>query len=182
MPNRQVQSNRQAQSLEERVTELVKRIQSRNLRETGIACILIVIFAFDIAYGISQQREDNLSIIGSGVVIFALLLNITIIWWKLHIPRSEISAFPPTRFPDKWKHHLTNQARMLRLAWLWYLLPLFLGVFIYLLSVYGTFPVSIIMLFLLEIFLFNGIRRLNLQAAKQIERDRDAWFGNSRTV
>lgn len=63
-----------------------------------VAYALIAVFAFDIAYRISKQREDNLSIIGSGVVIFALLLSITIIWWKLRIPKSELSAFPPTQF------------------------------------------------------------------------------------
>ncbi|WP_193200548.1 hypothetical protein [Nostoc sp. MG11] len=169
-------------SIEQRVSELVKRTQRRNMRETVIACALIVIFAFDIAYGISQHREDNLSIIGSTVVIFALLLNITIIWWKLRIPKSELSAFPPTQFPSKWKHHLTNQARMLRLAWLWYLLPLFLGIFFFFLSIYDTSPISIIMLLFMQIVLFIGIWQLNLQAAKQIERDRDALFSNSHTV
>jgi hypothetical protein len=27
---------------------------------------------------------------------------------------------------------------------------------------------------------YTGIWRLNLKAAKRLERDRDAWFGNSR--
>lgn len=172
--------NQQAQSLEEKITKFVKCTQRRNIRESLVACALIAVFAFDIAYSISLQRGDKLSIIGGGIVIFALLLDITIIWWKLHILKSELSAFPPNRFPDKWKHHLTKQARMLRLAWLWYLLPLFLGIFIYLLSVYDLFSISIIMLFLLEIFLFIGAWRSNLQAAKQIERNRDAWFGSLR--
>ena len=57
-------------------------------------------------------------------------------------------------------------------------MPLFLGLFIYLLSVYNAFSISFIILFLFEIAVFAGTWRLNLQAAKQIERDRDAWFGN----
>lgn len=99
--------NQQAKSLEDRIIKFVERVHRRNMRGTLAASALIAVFAFDIAYGIAQHREDNLSIIGSGVVIFALLLNITIIWWRLHIPKSELSAFPPTRFPDKWKHPLT---------------------------------------------------------------------------
>lgn len=170
---------RQTESLEKRIVKFLKRIHCRNLSETLAACALIAVFAFDIAYRISQPREDNLSIVGSGIIIFALLLNISVIRWKLRILKSELSAFLPTQFPGKWKNLLTNQARMLRLAWLWYLLPLFLGIFIYLLSVYDTFSICFIILFLFEIAAFTVTWRLNLQAAKQIERDRDAWFGNS---
>lgn len=169
---------RQTEAIEKRVVKFLKRIHRRNIREILVSGALVAIFAFDIAYRISQPKEDNFSVIGSGTIILALLLNITIIRWKLRIPKSEISAFPPTQFPARWKHHLTNQARMLRLAWLWYLLPLFLGIFIYLLSLYDTFSISFIILFLFEIAIFIGAWRLNLQAAKQIERDRDTWFGN----
>ncbi|MUG91404.1 hypothetical protein F7734_02420 [Scytonema sp. UIC 10036] len=172
-------SNRQAKSLEERVTEFVKCAQRRNIRETVVAGALIAVFAFIMAYDIYKQPEDTLSIIGIGVIIFALLLNITIIWWKLHIPKSELSTFPPTQFPDNWKQHLTHQARMLRLVWLWYLLPLFLGLVIYLLSVYDASSGAIIIPLLIEVVVFTGIWRLNLKAAKQIERDRNAWFANA---
>ena len=172
-------SNRQVQSLEERITKFVRFVQRRNTREILFACALIAVFALDIGYAIYRQREDNLSVIGSGVVIFALLLNITIIQWKLRIPKSELSAFPPTQFPDIWKHHLTHQARMLRLVWLWYLLPLFVGLLIYLISVYDISSGYVIVPLLIEVIVFTWIGRLNLKAAKQIERDRDAWFGNS---
>lgn len=47
--------------IEERVTEFVKRVRRRNIRETMVAGALIVVVAYDI----SQQKEDNLSIIGS---------------------------------------------------------------------------------------------------------------------
>lgn len=175
-------SNRPAKSVEEKVTEFVTCAQRRNVRETVVAGALIAIFVFTIAYDINRQRADTLSIIGIGVVVFALLLDIIIIWWKLHIPKSELSAFPPTQFPDKWKHHLTHQAHMLRLVWLWYLLPLFLGIFIYFLSVYdASFSLAIVPL-LIVVAVFAGIWWLNLQAAKQIERQRKAWFGNSRAA
>jgi len=173
---------RQTQSLEERVTELVKCIQRRNLRKTVVSVILIVIFGFNLIYGISQQRKDNFSIVGGTIIIFALLLNIIIIRWKLHISKAEISTYPPTRFPERWRHYLTNQARLLRLAWLWYLLPLFVGIFIFILNVYDFSSLSFIILLLCEIALFIGALRMNLKAAKQIESDRDAWFGNLRTV
>ncbi|MBD2307731.1 hypothetical protein H6G17_19880 [Chroococcidiopsis sp. FACHB-1243] len=168
---------RQTESLEKKILNFLNRIHRRNIRETLAAFAVIAIFAFDIAYGISQHREDNLSLVGGSIIILAMLLNVTIIRWKLHIPKSEISAFPPTQFPGKWKHRLTHQARMLRLVWLWYLLPLFLGISIYLLSVYDKSSISFIILFLFEIAAFIGAWRLNIQAAKQIERDRDTWFG-----
>jgi hypothetical protein len=114
--------NQQDRSLEEKVTEFVKCVQRRNRREIVAACVLIAVFALIIASDLLRQPEDTLSIVGGGVVIFALLLKISVIWWKLRIPKSELSAFPPTQFPEKWKHHLTQQARMLRLVWLWYLL------------------------------------------------------------
>ncbi|OWY68966.1 hypothetical protein B7486_23015 [cyanobacterium TDX16] len=164
------------QSLERRITKFVKRIHRRNIRETIVAGALIAVFAYSI-YG---QREDYFAIVGGTVVIFALLLDIIILWWKLYIPKSELSTFPPTQFPDKWKQRLTRQARMLKLIWLWYLLPLFLGLFIYLLSVYDKSSLSFIILFLCEVALFVGTLRLNLRAAKQIERDRDTWFGDLR--
>jgi hypothetical protein len=173
-------SNQREKSLEEKVTEFVKCTQRRNSRETLVASIVIAIFALDIAYDIYRQNKDALSIVGSGVIIFVLLLNITIIWGKLHIPKSELSAFPPTQFPEKWKYHLTYQARMLRLSWLWYLLPLFLGLCIYLLGVYDASSGLVIIPLLIIAAVYTGIWRLNLKTAKQLERDRNAWFGNSR--
>lgn len=170
--------NLRVKSMEQRIIEFVKRVRHRNIRETLVSCALIVVFAYDL----SKQREDIFSIIGSGVLLLGLLLIITVIWWKLHIPKSEVSAFPPTQFPDKWKNHLTNQARMLRLIWLWYLLPLFSGVCIYLSSVYDTSSGNVVAPLLIVVAVFAGTWWLNLQAAKQIERDRDAWFGNSRAA
>lgn len=174
-------SDRQEKSLEEKVTKFVKCTQRRNIRETLVACALIAVFALDIAYDndIYRQNKNTLSLVGSGVIIFALLLDITIIWWKLHIPKSELSAFPPTQFPEKWKYYLTHQARMLRLSWLWYLLPLFLGLCIYLLSVYDASSGLVIVPLLIIAAVYTGIWRLNLKAAKQLERDRDTWFDRS---
>lgn len=173
-------SNRQAQSLEERVTRFVKCAQRRNKREVLVACVLIAVFALIIAYDIYRQNENTLSIIGSGVIILALLLDIIIIRWKLHIPKSELSAFPPTHFPDKWKHHLTRQARMLRLVWLWHLLPLFLGLCLYFLSVYDASSRLVIIPLSIVVVAFTGVWWSNLKAAKQFERDRDTWFDNSQ--
>ncbi|WP_088889670.1 hypothetical protein [Leptolyngbya ohadii] len=177
-------SNQSVQLLEEKILRFVKYVQRRNTRETLLACFVIVVFALDLAYAIYSQRKDNLSIIGSSIVILASLLIIMIIRQKLHISKSEISAFPPLQFPDKWKHHLSNQARMLRLSWLWYLLPLFLGFCIYFVSVYDVSSGSIFGPLLLAGIVFALIWRLNLKVAKQIERDRDAWFSSSpaRTV
>lgn len=168
------------QSLERKIIKFVKCIRRRNIRETTVAGALIAVFGFDLAYSIYRQREDNFAIAGGTVIIFALLLHMIVIWWKLYIPKSELSTFPPTQFPNKWKQRLTRQARMLKLVWLWYLLPLFLGLFIYLLSVYDKSSLSFIILFLFEVALFVGTLRLNLRAAKQIERDRDTWFGDLR--
>jgi hypothetical protein len=168
--------NQQAKSLEERVARFVACTQRRNIRETVAACAVIVVFALDIAYRIDRQNQDTLSIIGSGVIILVLLLNIIIIWRKLHIPKSELAAFPPTQFPEKWKHHLTYQARMLKSSWLWYLLPLFSGLCLYLLSVYDAYFVVPL---LIVGAVYAGIWWLNLKAAKRLERDRNAWFGNS---
>lgn len=172
--------NQQTESLEKRISKFLKHVHRRNIRETLAAFVVIAIFGFDLAYSIYRQREDNFAIAGGTAIVFALLLDITVIWWKLYIPKSELSTFPPTQFPDKWKQHLTRQARMLKLVWLWYLLPLFLGLFIYLLSVYDKSSLSFIILFLCEVALFVGTLRLNLRAAKQIERDRDTWFGDLR--
>ncbi|MBW4534358.1 MAG: hypothetical protein KME09_10535 [Pleurocapsa minor HA4230-MV1] len=170
-------SNRQEKSLQEKVTEFVKCTQRRNVRETIVACAVIVVFALDIAYDIYRQNENTLSLVGGGVVIFALLLDITIIWWQLRIPKSELFVFPPTQFPEKWKDRMTHQARMLRLSWLWYLLPLFLGLCIYLPSVYDASSDLVIVLLLIIATVYTGVWRLNLKAAKRLERDRDAWFG-----
>lgn len=175
-------SNQQDRSLEEKVTKFVKCVQRRNRREIIAACVLIAVFALIIANNILRQPENTLPSVGCGVVIFALLLNISIIWWKLRIPRSELSAFPPTQFPEKWKHHLTQQARMLRLVWLWYLLPVFLGLCIYLLSVNNASSGFVIVPLLIVAAVYTRVWRLNLKAAKQLERDRNAWFGNSLTV
>jgi hypothetical protein len=172
-------SYQQDRSLEEKVTEFVKCVQRRNKREIVAASVLIAFFALIIAYDILRQPEDTLSIVRGGVVIFALLLNISVIWWKLRIPRSELSAFPPTHFPDKWKHHLTQQARMLRLVWLWHLLPVFLGLCIYLLCGNNASSGFVIVPLLIVAAVYTRVWRLNLKAAKQLERDRETWFGSS---
>jgi RsiW-degrading membrane proteinase PrsW (M82 family) len=172
--------NQQDSSLEQKVGGYVKCVHRRNRREIMAACAVIAVFALDIAYEIYRQNEDTLSIVGSGVIIFVLLLNIIIIWRKLHIPKSELSAFPPTQFPEKWKYYLTRQARMLRLSWLWYLLPLFLGLCINLLSDASSGLVIVPLLIIAAVY--TGVWWLNLKAAKRIERDRNAWFGNLRTV
>jgi hypothetical protein len=169
--------NQQERWLDEKVTKFVKCTQRRNIREILVACAVIAVFALDIAYDIYRQNEDTLSIVGSGVIIFVLLLDIIIIWSKLHIPKSELSAFPPTQFPEKWKYYLTHQARMLRLSWLWYLLPLFLGLCIYLSSDASSGLVIVPLLIIAAVYF--GVWRLNIKAAKQLERDRDTWFGRS---
>lgn len=171
--------SQQTQFLEEKVTQFVESIQRRNRRETLVACILIAIFALDFSYSIYRQREDILSIIGGALIIFALLLNLTVIWWKLSIPKSELSAFPPAQFPERWRYHLTRQARMLKFAWLWYLLPLFLGLSVYLLGVYRESSGSVILLILAIAVLFFGAWRSNIKAARRFERDRDTWFNSS---
>ncbi|HEY9599585.1 MAG TPA: hypothetical protein V6D33_18125 [Cyanophyceae cyanobacterium] len=169
--------NQQAKSLEAKVDGFVTCTQRRNIRETVGACVVITIFALDVAYRIYRQNQDPFSIIGSGVTILTMLLNIIIIWRKLHIPKSELSAFPPTQFPEKWKHHLTYQARMLRSSWLWFLLPLFLGLCLYLPSAYDAY---FIVPLLIVGAVYVGVWRLNLKAAERLERDRDTWFSNSR--
>jgi hypothetical protein len=167
--------NQQERSLEEKVTKFVKCTQRRNIRETLVAGAVIAVFALDIADEIYRQNKGTLSIVGSGVIISTLLLDITIIWRNLHIPKSELSAFPPTQFPEKWKYYLTHQARMLRISWLWYLLPLFLGLCINLLSDASSGFVIVPLLIIAAVY--TGVWRLNLKAAKQLERDRNTWFG-----
>ncbi|NJN57510.1 MAG: hypothetical protein HC879_08405 [Leptolyngbyaceae cyanobacterium SL_5_9] len=68
---------------------------------------------------------------------------------------------------------------MIKFAWLWYLLPLFLGLAVYLLGVYEKSSGSVILLILAIAVLFFGAWRSNLKAGKRFERDRDTWFSNS---
>lgn len=171
-------STLQTELIEEKVTGFVKRIQRRNKRNLLPVCALIIIFAFDMAYQIHNQRENSLLIIGNALSLFGLLLSITIFCWKLRIPKSEVFTFPPTQFPGKWKNHLTNQAHLLRLSWLWYLLPLFLGISTHILNGFANSPISLIILLSIQVFSFIKLWLINLQDAKQIERDRDAWFGS----
>lgn len=83
----------QTEFLEKKISKFLKRIHRRNIRDTLAGCVLIAAFTFDIAYHIYQQRESNLSIIGGVIVIFALLLSIIIMWWKLNIPKWRNNIF-----------------------------------------------------------------------------------------
>jgi hypothetical protein len=170
--------NQPVQPIEERVTKFVKCVQRRNVRETIAACALITIFGLDIIYGIYSRQADSFLRIGGVVIIAALLLDIIIIWRELYIPKSELIKFPPIQHPGKWRRRLTHHARMLKLTWLWYLLPLFLGLLIYYLEVFDQPYNGIIVPITILVTVFATIWRLNRRAAQQIEEDRDIWFGN----
>ncbi len=155
--------------MEEKLTHFVSQIRRRNIRETVVALFLV---AF-VGYPKLRRPHFDLEMAGYLILVAASLFIVLIIWLVLHIPSADLRAFPPARFPDKWRAHLTRQARMLRLAWLWYALPIFIGLSVVAWGGEGRRWLEIAIFAVV----FGGIAALNFFAARQVERDRDAWFG-----
>jgi hypothetical protein len=72
---------------------------------------------------------------------------------------------------------------MLRLAWLWYAIPLFAGGVLVVLGHTGGAPVrAAVPVVLIAVAFAAGIGWLNVLAARKIEGDRDGWFGPGGTA
>lgn len=162
--------------MSEAMTAFVRTIRRRNIRESAVAAVLIVLLGADLW----RQGGTSTSMVGRVVLILGLLGILAVLWGVLHIPSQELTAFPPEQHPERWRRHMTVQARLLRLAWLWYVLPLMLGM---VLSVYGAEPrANGLSLWpaVAAAMVGAGIAWLNVAAARSIERDRDRWFQSPR--
>jgi hypothetical protein len=159
--------------MDQRVAEFVNVVRARNVRESLAAVLLIVYFAYRLT-----MAPEGVHPVGAWVVILACVGIVALTWGVLHVPASEMSRFPPEQRPDHWRQRMTTQAVALRLAWLWYVLPLFLGVGLIVVGRgegWNSAPaiISLVVLALLGLFLAAA----NVSAANRLERARDDWFG-----
>lgn len=162
--------------MQDRVADFVKKIRWRNIRNTVVGLLLLVFYALDLYW----RAQSNLMTVGKAIVILWILVVLAVTWGKLHIPAAELSAFPPTEHPDRWKRHMTVQARLLRLAWL-YFLPLLAGFALIHVGSPGwsggPYDVPSAVFGVVILVIFAGVAWSTVRAAKSLERDRDTWFG-----
>src|SRR5699024_1789882 len=163
--------------MEDNIACFVQMVQRRNIRETVVTVILVMLFSYSLLGGL---RADLVTagrlIIGLGAIGI-----LGVIWGALHIPVEEINTHPPARYPDRWRRHMNAQTRWLRFAWLWYVLPLFTGIALTMSGLGERTTTWSITAMLILITVATGVGFLNVQASKQIERNRDAWLGREST-
>jgi hypothetical protein len=159
--------------MEEKIAGFVRTIRGRNIRESVVAVLLAGWFG----YALLGEPSTALETAGRVVLLLACLLILVVAWGRLHIPTSELVTYPPAEHADRWRAHLTTQARWLRFAWLWYVLPLFAGIALVMLGRGGEWTAVRTVSALIAAALAIGIGLLNFQAARQLERDRDTWLG-----
>jgi Na+/melibiose symporter-like transporter len=162
--------------MEQRISEFVSVVRARNVRESLAAVLLIIYFGYRLA-----MAPEGVHPAGAGIVIVACLFILILAWTVLNIPETDLSRYPPQQHPDHWRKKMTTQAAALKLAWLWYVLPLLGGVA---LIVVGRGEgwnstgamISLVALALIGLFLTMA----NVSAGKQMERDRDEWFPTAK--
>lgn len=164
--------------MESKVNQFVENIRRRNVRETIAAVIVLAMFG----WGLMSGPRTDLGTIGHLIVIAASLLILAVIWGRLHIPAAELATYPPSQFRDKWRIRMTTQAQTLRLAWLWYVLPLFAGLALIIIDRHEHFSAPLQISLFIGSALAVGIGLLNHMAAQGIERDRDVWLAESSAV
>jgi Na+/melibiose symporter-like transporter len=162
--------------MEQRISEFVSVVRARNVRESLAAVLLIIYFGYRLT-----MAPEGVHPVGAGIVIVACLFILILAWTVLNIPETDLSRYPPQQHPDHWRKKMTTQAAALKLAWLWYVLPLLGGVA---LIVVGRGEgwnstgamISLVALALIGLFLTMA----NVSAGKQMERDRDEWFPTAK--
>lgn len=159
--------------MDEKIAGFRRTIQRRNIRESAVAIFLAGLFGHELLNGPST----GVGTAGRVVMVFACLLIVTIIWSKLHVSSTVLVTFPPAQHPEIWRAYMNTQARWSRLAWLWYVLPLFVGIILIALGRSGEMTAIRAVSLLIAVILAVAIGLLNIQAAKRVEQDRDAWFG-----
>ena len=158
--------------MDQRISEFVSVVRARNVRESLAAALLIIYFGYRLT-----MAPEGVHPVGAGVVIAACLFILILAWTVLHIPETDLSRFPPQEHPEHWRKKMTTQAAALKLAWLWYVLPLLGGVALIVVGRdegWNSTPAMISLAVLAVIGLFLAMA--NVSAGKQMERDRDAWF------
>ena len=161
--------------MEQQIREFVNVVRARNIRESLAAVLLVVYFG----YRLTVNPETVYSI-GAGVVIIACFGILAIAWGVLNISESEVTARPPDQHPEHWRKLITTQAKGLRLAWLWYVLPLFLGVAL-MVTGRGEGLTSAPTIISLAVLAVVGalLAAANFSAGAKLERFRDELFGKA---
>jgi len=158
--------------MDQRISEFVSVVRARNVRESLAAVLLIIYFGYRLT-----MAPEGVHPVGAGVVIAACLFILILVWAVLHIPETDLSRYPPEGHPDHWRKTMTTQAAALKLAWLWYVLPLLGGVALIVVGRdegWNSTPAIISLVVLTVIGLFLAVA--NVSAGNKLERDRDEWF------
>jgi hypothetical protein len=164
--------------MDQRILEFVNAVRARNVRESMAAALLIIYFGYRLTIA-----PEGVHPVGAGIVIAACLFILVLAWTVLHIPETDVSRYPPERHAEHWRAKMTTLASALKLAWLWYVLPLLGGVA---LIVVGrgeggnstSAIVSLAVLGVIGLFLTMA----NVSAGNRLERERDEWFPAAATA
>lgn len=157
--------------MNDELARFVRTVRGRNLRETVAAVLLIVLFGAQLLL----DDHSTLGVVGRVVIMLAALLIAFVTWKFLHIGTGELETFPPAECKEYWRQRLSVQARGLRWAWLWYVLPLLSGIVLICLGRQGAWGKTIASI-AVPLVLAAIIGWVNVAASRSIAADRDRWF------
>ena len=158
---------------EAKVADFVNSIRNRSVRETVVSFILIAWIGVDLCL----TAAPDLMTCGKVLLLLGIGVVLAVLWGQLHIPKSELNLAPLGDNVGRWRHHMTQQSRFLRFAWLWYVLPPFVPGTLIVLSRVGEVPTArLAIVGGVSLLICGAVVWLNIAVAKGIERDRDLWL------
>ena len=155
--------------MDEALTQFARQTQRRNASESALASLIFVLFVFELITG-----PDSL-IAGLGYLIGAVaaVIVVAVLWGLLSVKPADVTDRPPAEFAGKWQSRLTRQARILRVAWLWYVLPLDAGVVLIILGHTGVDMFLRTGLAIIAVLGGIWVARVHIRTAESVERLRD---------
>lgn len=163
--------------MDERINHFVETVRARNVRESVAAGVVIAFLGYRLI-----AEPEGLNATGAWIVIVACLGVIAFSLGALNIPASEPTTHPLAQHPEHWRRRMTVQAKALRFAWLWYVLPLLGGVAVIVLGRGGEFTTGTMISLAILVGLGALLSYANISAASRMERDRDALLGDVATT
>jgi len=155
--------------MDERLTEFARQTQKRNASESALAGLIFVLFVFELITG----PDTLLAGLGYLIGAVAAVIVVAVLWGLLAVNPAEVTRQPPAEFAQEWQSRLTRQARILRMAWLWYVLPLDAGVVLIILGHTGVDMFLRTGLAIIAVLGGIWVARVHIRTAESVERLRD---------
>jgi hypothetical protein len=146
-------------NLTKQLTGIDKKLKNRDMLEMA-AAVLVGVF-FSVQFYLTDSLQTK---IGSSILVFSSLLITYKLLAARKTPLQEYAGNTTKSFLLASRNKVQNQIRLLRNVLYWYLLPLYLGLIVFITSTTGGLLISIIYIPLVTFF-FYKIYQMNKKAA-----------------